>query len=167
MNSGAAFGADRGAMALAEARRWIGTPVKWEQSLKGQGCDCRGLVAGVARALGWEEAGSLEARIAGYARGRIDGAALKAGLDRLFDPVEGGLAQARAGDVVGLRINDNLQHLAIHAGVAGGYPRMVHAFLSEPAQVVEVPMVGYWQRRVAGIWRWREPALSSAAAGDS
>lgn len=146
--------------ALNEAREWIGTPVRWEQSLKGEGCDCRGLVAGVARELGWPEGREIEARISGYARGRIDENALLAGLDRLFDRVD----KPEPGDVIAIRIKHSIQHLALHAGEADGYERMVHAYMSEPALVVEVPIVGYWRRRVAGYWRWRHDAAARAEA---
>jgi NlpC/P60 family putative phage cell wall peptidase len=142
---------DRGGLALAAARGWIGTPVRWEASLKGVGTDCRGLVAGVARELGWPEGDQLEARLGGYSR-RIDEAALLAGLDRLFDRV----VQAQAGDVLAFRIKGKVQHLAIHAGSYRHGERMVHAYMTPPAQVVEVSLVSFWQRRLAGAWRWRE-----------
>lgn len=144
----------RGNIALAEAREWIGTPVVWEQSVKGRACDCRGLVSGVARELGFPEAAEIEARVNGYARGRIDQAALIAGMDRLFDRVD----DAQPGDILALRIRKTVQHLAIHAGVSGGYPRMIHALMGDPCAVVEVPICGFWNKRIAGIWRWRETA---------
>ena len=137
---------DRGEKAVAEAREWIGTPVVWEASLKGIGCDCRGLVAGVARELGWPEGSAFEAGIVGYSR-RIDGEQLVAGLDRLFDRVE----KPEPGDILAFRIWKTVQHLAIHNG-----ERMIHAYLGEPAQVVSVPIDHHWQKRLAGIWRWRD-----------
>lgn len=156
----------RGEMAVAEAREWIGTPVRWEASLKGVGCDCRGLVSGVARALGWAEGDAFEAGVAGYSR-NIREAELVAGLDRLFDPVARSLpaaallGAARAGDVLAFRIKHKVQHLAICAD--GG--RMIHAYLTTPSQVVEVAISEYWQRRLAGVWRWRDLS-GSAAAGE-
>lgn len=149
---------NRGRLALATAREWIGTPVRWEASLKGVGCDCRGLLAGVARERGWPEGDAFEAGVAGYSR-RIDEAALTAGLDRLFDRVEP--AAADAGDVLAFRIKGKVQHLAIHAG--GN--RMVHAYMTPPAQVVEVQLVDFWMRRLAGAWRWREIGAHSAIGG--
>lgn len=141
---------------MAEAREWIGTPVRWEASVKGVGCDCRGLVSGVARALGWAEGDAFEAGVAGYAR-NIREAELLAGLDRLFDRV----SEPQAGDILAFRIKHKVQHLAICAG--GG--RMIHAYLTTPSQVVDVSIGEYWQRRLAGVWRWRAPS-SSAAVGE-
>lgn len=136
---------------VAIAREWIGTPVKWEASLKGKGCDCRGLLAGVARELGRPEANEIEANLVGYA-GRIDEAKLLAGLDRLFNPI----AVPGAGDILALRLPDRfgrrrVQHLAIHAGDG----RMIHAYFGDPALVCEVPIGGFWGRRIAGAWAWR------------
>ena len=37
--------------ALDEARGWIGTPYRHRASVKGEGCDCLGLVRGVWRGL--------------------------------------------------------------------------------------------------------------------
>lgn len=41
---------------VAEARRWEGTPHKWQQSTRGKGCDCFGLILGIGRALKMPEA---------------------------------------------------------------------------------------------------------------
>lgn len=146
-----------GQQIVAEAREWVGTPVVWEASLKGKGCDCRGLIAGVARELGRCEAAEIEARIVGYA-GRIDETELLSGLARLFDPVQ--LDERRAGDVLAFRYparhgrrEMTVQHLAIDAGENG---RMVHAYMGEPAIVLEVPLDRFWSRRLHSAWRWRE-----------
>jgi NlpC/P60 family putative phage cell wall peptidase len=162
---------DAGQSVLAAARLWKGTPFAWEASLRGVGCDCRGLLAGAARDAGRPEAEEIEARLTGYAR-HVDDAVLLAGLDRLFAPVwpaaalpdavlPPGLLQA--GDVLAIRLKGKVQHLAIATGSGG----MVHAYLGEPALVCEVPLSGFWQRRIAGVWRWKlqtEPAGCTAPA---
>lgn len=156
------LGQDIGELVLEAARGWIGTPVKWEQSLKRVGCDCRGLVAGAARDVGLPVAREIEARIGGYA-GRIREDELLAGLARLFDPVE--LTARRTGDVLAFRYparhgrrEMTVQHLAICAGAiaAGTNGRMVHAYMGEPALVLEVPIDRFWTRRLHSAWRWRE-----------
>ena len=131
----------------AAAREWIGTPFHWEASVKGVGCDCRGLLAGVARDCGRPEANEIEARVVGYSR-RIDEAALVAGLDRLFRSRKG---EPKAGDVLAFRIRDKVQHLGIM--VTGG--RFVHAYSLDPRQVIETPLAGLWLDRLAGVWGWR------------
>ena len=39
-------------LVLIEARRWLGTPFMAGASVRGVGCDCAGLIEGVARNLG-------------------------------------------------------------------------------------------------------------------
>lgn len=145
---------------IAEAARlWLGTPFRWEASLRGVGCDCRGLVAGVARDCGRLEAASVEAGVVGYSR-RIDEAALLAGLDRLFARRPDGEAP-EPGDVLALalrykvsgRILFKVQHLAL---AAPDPARMIHAYARDPAQVVEVPIATFQHGQVAGVWRWRD-----------
>ncbi len=38
--------------AVAEARKWLGTPFKHQGCVRGAGCDCIGLIKGVGMALG-------------------------------------------------------------------------------------------------------------------
>lgn len=148
-------GTGRGVRAVVAARTWIGTPVVWEASLKGKGCDCRGLVAGVARDNGWPEGAALEASVKAYSR-NISEAQLMAGLDRLFDRVDSlaGAASLIEGDVLGFTVDRKMQHLGIYAGDG----RMIHAYMTSPSLVIEVPMGTYWINRLAGAWRWRDIA---------
>lgn len=143
MNSSLSFGDQ----VVIEARRWIGTPFRWEQSLRGVGADCRGLLSGVARALERPEGAAFEANVRCYAHG-IDGSALLAGLNRLFDRVS---EDPLPGDILAFRIRSKVQHLAISTSDG----RMIHALSSGTPQVVEVPLCNFWRPRVAGVWRWR------------
>ena len=144
----------RGAQALATAREWLGTPVRWEASLKGVGCDCRGLLAGVCRENGWPEGDSLWGTMVGYSR-RVDERVFLEGLDRLFLRVwpTAPLLEAKplAGDILAFRIKGRAQHLAI----ATGDGRMVHAYQTTPAQVIEQDIGTFWGNRLAGVWTWR------------
>lgn len=148
-------------MIASAARTWVGTPFRWEASLKGVGADCRGVISGAARDCGRAEAAEIEARVVGYSR-RINEAELVAGLDRLFDRVfldgpdrlAAPVHELEPGDVLGFRIQHRLQHLGIYTREHRGH-MMVHAYSAEPAQVVEVPLGRFWTRRLAGIWRWR------------
>ncbi len=131
---------------IAEAARtWSATPFHWEAAVKGVGCDCRGLLTGVARELGRPEADSIEANLVGYSR-RIDQATLLAGLDRLFVRKE----KPEPGDVLAFRIRDKVQHLGICTG-----KRFIHAYSLPPRQVIETPLSGLWLNRLAGVWAWR------------
>lgn len=129
----------------AEAREWIGTPFHWQGRIKGKGVDCKGLVAGVARACGRPEGESLEALAGDYGR-VVDHRRLQAGLRNLFDR-----AQAiEPGDVLLLLLGDppKPQHLAI----AISDRRMVHCYGGGPNRVIEAP-IGHG--RLHSVWRWR------------
>lgn len=143
-------------IALA-AKGWVGTPFRWEASLKGVGADCRGVLSGVARECNRPEADEIEARVVGYSR-RIDERRLVEGLDRLYDRVALGdhvpATLLRPGDVLGYRIQRKLQHLGIYTGDRVRH-MMVHAYSGDPAQVIEAQLGRFWLGRLAGVWRWR------------
>lgn len=146
---------------VAEARSWIGTPFHWEASVKGVGCDCKGLLAGVARACGRGEGDSIEALLGGYSR-RIDGAALRAGLARLFLPVQP-RADWHPGDILQLAVGATRApvHLALYAGAG----TMIHTYSKGPAAVIEVPLGQVWRAAVVSAWRWKSLDRPPAAEG--
>ena len=138
---------------VVEARSWIGTPFQWQASVKGAGCDCKGLIAGIARELRLPEADSLYARLANYRPGKVDTKLLKAGLAEMFDPATAPLP----GDLLLLRVGGLPQHLAI---LSEGNPsdggRMIHTYGKGPARVIEVPMGHAWRSALDSAWSWRE-----------
>lgn len=143
-----------GEQVAAEARKWEGTPAVWLGRVKGVGCDCKGLVAGVASILERPEARSIEALCTDYRGG--DERRLIEGLRRLFDPV----AAAVIGDVLLMRVGGRAQHLAIVGRVVGGVPvRIVHVHPGLRC-VRETPL-----RRDPGVihslWRWRPLEFAS------
>ncbi|WP_257556401.1 NlpC/P60 family protein [Sphingobium sp. CFD-2] len=133
---------------VAEARQWIGTPFRWQQSAKGRGCDCKGLVAGVARACGRPEGNSIYALMSAEYRRGVDSHLLLRGLSDLFDRVDA----MGPGDVLLMRVGDKAQHLGIYAGGS----RMIHTYAKGPRRVIEVPLNPDWP--VVGIFRWRDIA---------
>ncbi len=136
-----------GLAVVAEARSWIDTPFIWQASVKGRGCDCKGLIAGVAGALGRPEAISLPARIADYRK--VNPKQLKAGLAALFDPT----AEPGPGDILLLKVAGVAQHLAIFAGAT-----MIHTYAKGPAKVIEVPLARVWRDAIDSAWTWRAVA---------
>lgn len=130
---------------VAVARGWVNTPFVWQASVRGVGCDCRGLISGVARDLGLPEADTFYARTADYAK--VDTALLKAGLRAVFDPA----TVEQPGDVLLLRVGDKAQHLAIYAGSG----RMIHTYGKGPSKVIEVPMGRVWRDAIDSVWTWR------------
>ena len=163
---------------VAEARRWLGTPYHHQASALGAGADCIGLVRGVYRAL----LGREPAQVPGYGRDWAEAT----GAETLLDAarrhlVEIDPATIRAGDILLFRWRPHLP--AKHAGITGARPRpgtvapgtvappeptpgegsrppssrltLVHAL--EAAAVVEVPLVPWWRRRIAGAFAFPDP----------
>lgn len=139
---------DIGALIAATAEQWIGTPFHWQAQVQGVGCDCKGLVAGVARDCGRAEADELEALAADYGP-VVDIFRLRAGLNRLFDRA----ATVRAGDVLLVRIGGKPQHLAIAAPTRARPSRAIQALDTGPREVIAT---GVPRALIAGIYRWKE-----------
>ena len=125
------------------ARGWIGTPYHHQASVRGVGADCLGLVRGVWReAYGceaetpppysrdWAEAGGEETMLGAAARHLVPIAA----------------AEAKAGDVLICRLRAGT--VAKHAAILSSETTMIHAM--EGAAACEVPLSGWWRRRIAG-----------------
>lgn len=141
-----------GALIAAEAEGWIGVPFKWQGRVRA-GCDCKGLVAGVARACGRTEGDSLHA-LAGDYRFKVDTARLLAGLADLFNRA----AEIAPGDVLLLKVDGKPQHLAIAAPTEGKPTRAIQA-----AHDLGKVVVGRVTRdMVHSIWRWRDLGEGSA-----
>ncbi len=135
------------------ALTWVGTPFKWQGRVKGVGCDCKGLVAGVAKEAGRPEADSIQALARDY-RNNIS-PRLQQGLESLFDRVEA----AQEGDLLLLIVGGAPQHLAICTKAEGGVPkRMVHCYHTGPAKVIDVPVGTITRSQIAAIYRWRDYA---------
>ena len=96
---------------ISEALLWIGTPYQHQAHLRGIGCDCGGLIGGVASALGlcpddwWE---TEFAPYSGYAR-QAQGRSLLDVLDKFMLPIA--VADAVNGDVIAMRFRRDAQHV--------------------------------------------------------
>lgn len=139
-----------GEQIAAAAETWIDTPFRWQGRVKGVGCDCKGLVAGVAAECGRPEADSVEA-LAGDYRLKVDVVRLKAGLARLFNPVP--IADRQPGDVLLLRIGGAAQHMAIYAPNRLSADRIIEAMPSGPGRVRPARASAV---RIDSVWRWRD-----------
>lgn len=140
----------RGAAVAAEAREWCGTKFVWQASQKGLGCDCKGLVWGVARELGFPEADSIYAKIADYSPRRpVDGKLLREGMASLFDPAD----EIEPGDVLLLKIAGKPAHLAIYVGDG----RAVHAQIGSKDWVKETRLEALLKVfPLDSAWRWQD-----------
>lgn len=135
------------AAVVAEARRWIGTPYVDQQTVRGAGCDCLGLVRGVWRAVvgpeptevppytrDWGETGPVEVMMAGA----------------LEWMVQVPLPESGAGAVVLFRMRSGA--IAKHCGILTGAGTMIHA--RERLGVIEEPYTETWQRRAVAAFQF-------------
>ena len=133
------------------ARDWIGTPYHHQASQKGAGCDCLGLLRGVFREYhnldrdpekmplyspDWAEAG----------HGRED---MLAAAGRHMQKIDG---PPQPGDVVVFRFRP--KSVAKHCAIMSYNGKMIHAHQGKA--VIEVAMVPWWQRKIAGVFRIQE-----------
>lgn len=144
---------------VAEARRWIGTPYRHAGSAKGIGCDCLGLLAGVARAVlgplalppvppyppDWAEAGGTE---------RLAEALAVHCVEIRHDDGCAGIAAGdfAPGQIVLFRWREGRP--ASHLAIATGEGTLIHAHVR--AVVAEVVLTPSWRRRVAGLFALAE-----------
>ena len=135
-----------GAQVAALAEQWIDVPFHWQGTVR-KGCDCKGLIVGIARELGRAEAESLEALRGDYS-GKVPVRDLKAGLARLFDPA----TDRQPGDVLLLRMGGLAQHLAICAPTETNPDRIIEAMPTGPARVRPGRAT---LGRIDSIWRWK------------
>lgn len=139
------------AQVAAEARRWLGTPFHHQGRTQGVGCDCGGLVGGVAVALGivpsdwWERV--FDPLHAGYSR--TPGAMLQQLCESFMQPAP----EMQVGDVLLMRFADEPQHLAIAVDYRHGGLALVHALGEPVGRVVEHRFDTRWRARVARVYR--------------
>ncbi len=130
---------------VAEAQSWLGTPFIWQASTKGRGCDCKGLVSGVARALDLPGADSLHANMANYAS--VDSTVLLEGLSANMDKVD----QPEPGDVLVMKMKGRPHHLGIL-----GYGEVIHTYGAGPKKVISMPVDVVLRRwPLHSAWRFR------------
>jgi cell wall-associated NlpC family hydrolase len=143
--------AGRGEAVAAEAREWLGTKFVWQASQKQVGCDCKGLLWGVARELGFPEAESLYAQVADYSPKRpVPSALLKEGFAAIFDSVEGGMIP---GDVLLVKLGGKPCHIAIYSGDG----RAIHAQIGPKDWVKETRLEALLKLfPLDSVWRWRD-----------
>lgn len=135
---------------VEEAREWIGTPFVHQQQLRGVGCDCIGLVSGVAQALGLPEADRWrnDIRFRGYGREPMTGM-LRQAVAEYLDPVSG---RPQPGDVLLFQFQGLPMHFAILVRSAPDY--IVHGW-QPVGRVVENSVGQTWLRRFAGAYSYR------------
>lgn len=131
---------------VAEARRWEGTPHKWQQSRRGHGCDCFGLIFGVGRDLGMPEAQNpviLKPTYRPDFKGDVMLAQLRAVMIETSDP--------QPGDILAIRVlpKDKVpRHLALLLDDG----RIIHSYGRGVGRAIIVPLGK--SRPVHSWWTW-------------
>lgn len=152
--------AERGAIAAAEALTWVGTRFHEQQALKGHGCDCKGLIAGVAAACGFPEGRSFHAVSVAYDLRRPGGIPVKVlrdGLDANFDRLPRDAA-LQPGDVLLHRAGGYPSHLSIVTGAG----LAVHAW-PKARRVKETSLdTLFAECPLVAVYRWRDHTQEDA-----
>lgn len=136
---------------IAEARTWDRVPFLHGHYHK-SGCDCLGLLRGVAIALGIDASnGNPKLKhLIGYGR-QPDPAKMREGLSIFLDEIP--LVEAREGDIVWMRMEQNVAADPQHLGILmpGGY--IIHA-LEREKRVVHHRLDRRWRDRFVSAWRF-------------
>jgi NlpC/P60 family putative phage cell wall peptidase len=133
------------------ARSWLGTPYKHQASVKGQGCDCLGLVRGIWREIIGEEPLGRPTYSADWDQSNGDDLLLDA-LNTYFHGSD--ISPTGIGDVVGFRLRENglVKHVGIIVDSASGFDEMIHSYSNHG--VVLGPLGASWLRRCAGQFKF-------------
>ena len=139
---------------VAKARTWLGTPFHHQARVKGKGCDCLGLVIGVAKELELtDKTGRLLASHdeVTYSR-QPNSSHLIDKLSSLLDKVS--LENASYGDIVVFKVGRNPQHLAILSNYDNSrlWLSMIHSDVRARC-VVEHRMDDEWQAKLKYVFR--------------
>jgi cell wall-associated NlpC family hydrolase len=135
-----------GADVVTEARTWIGTPWVHQHTGKGSGCDCAGLVIGVARALGLVPSGF---NVPAY--GRQPNGTLLALCEEHMKPISRG--QMAPGDVIAVATAQNPRHLGILADYVHGGLSLIHSTDIGKRGVVETRLMFAQNFRFVAAYR--------------
>ena len=127
------------------ARSWIGTPYVHQQSVRGAGCDCLGLLRGVWRDVLGAEPEAVPAYSRDWSEPQREERLWQAAARHL---VEKDREDEAAGDVLLFRMRD--RSVAKHLGLQGNIGKeasFIHSYSGHG--VVESPLSRPWRRRVA------------------
>lgn len=135
--------ADLNQAVVSAARSWIGTPYHHQQSAKGHGVDCLGLVRGVWREVVGPEVEHIPTYGSSWKTGGDD--MLLAGLDKHMTKLP---QIPTLGCVLAFRYRQRLP--VHHLAIATGQNTMVHAY--HRTKVLEVEITPFWLRKLSGCY---------------
>jgi NlpC/P60 family putative phage cell wall peptidase len=138
--------------AVAEARRWIGTPYRHQASARGAGADCLGLIRGIWRALHGCEPEAVPPYTEDWSEPAREELLWQAALRHL---VPAAVGQPAPGEVLLFRMRAGT--VAKHLGLmsrGGGEAAFIHAYSGHG--VVESPLSAPWARRIVARFTFPE-----------
>ena len=142
------------------ARSWLGTPYRHQAHLKGVGTDCLGLICGVWSELYGALPEPLPAYTADWAEALKQETLLQAARRHLL---ECPIGAAQSGDVLLFRLG--LGHPAKHCAILTEPGQIIHAYWGR--SVCETRLVPWWQRRIAGAFRFPKPLPKQSFTADA
>jgi hypothetical protein len=140
----------RGEMVAGALPSWDKTPFHPHARVKSAGCDCKGLLWGIAEELGFPEAESEYAKATDYnlmRRNGIPSARLKEGFAELFDPVAD---EWRPGDILLCKCFGHPGHVAIWDGA-----RVWNALPNSGVRSRSLSVLKH-HFPIDSAWRWRD-----------
>nr|BDD46834.1 peptidase [bacterium] len=143
---------------VTQARTWLGTKFHHQARVKGVGCDCIGLVVGVACELELKDKdGNLLSNFdeRDYAK-EPNGKRLQKVLDAYLRPIP--LQKIKPGDVLLFRIQHDPQHVGIVSDYPEGKLGLIHCYAGT-GKVVEHRLDDKWLRRVVSAYRFKKSAF--------
>jgi hypothetical protein len=116
------------------------------------GCDCIGLIIGVASVLDIKCKGlSLhDIDTANYSK-IPDGQSLKNTLDSYLTPIP--ISNFQPGNILLLKITQHPQHVAFVGDYAGGGLSLIHCYI-QARGVIEHVLDDYWRARIIGAYEF-------------
>jgi NlpC/P60 family putative phage cell wall peptidase len=138
---------------IRAVRGWIGTPYRHQASVKGQGCDCLGLLRGVWREVIGAEPEAVPSYTPDWSEtGRDE--CLWAAAVRNMRSTE--IDTGKRGQVVLFRMRTGhvAKHLGFLAGNDAGFDTVIHAYSGRG--VIETPLTDVWVRKIVAQFQFPE-----------
>lgn len=134
-------------------RSWIGTPYHHQESVKGQGCDCLGLLRGVWREFyGDENPEPMPNYSPSWGDHRVDDPLMmvaKKYFKEQSKPKRAG--DLREGDVLLFRMRRGMA--VKHCSIVSGPEKMIHAYSLH--EVREDDITDWWISKLVGVFRFK------------
>lgn len=129
---------------VEEAKTWLGTPFHHQGRVKGAGCDCAGLVVGVAKNLKYQVND-----VTNYAHSP-DSFVFQQTVETHLDKID--FKEVKKGDLLIFSFLTEPQHIAIITDIEPIY--IIHSY-SKARKVVEHILDDSWKEKCRGAYRFR------------